>query len=668
MPDQITNTEIEPQKTFDLFVMVESAWRYWWGCIVLGGICSVIGIFICNFIPIKFRATALLKLESPNGLIEQFHESSAAQREFRHTQKTILQMNHILSRVLDTQEVSLIRNRGIKIGDPDELESLLEVKLPRSSQIMEVSFQHDDAETAAVLTNTLVKIYLEEISAVGSAQQSKQIKTLEKLHQDAEVRLGVAWNRLQVLAREIGSGNPATLSLQTQAEIENYRAYSRQLRVVRSELRDSLRIVRAIRESPEILAEEMPEDASMHSVKFAMFSARLSKEEAILKWGPEHPDVIAALHKERLLREYYQKSASKEITENQSTEERLLTEPLASIKRLGEEETTLISILKEINNRLSVISGDKAAELEILRNNIDRLENQSDQIWQAKEKIRIQQFADSRVQLVKYADIPKSLDTNKRNKIMLILGVGGFVFGCVCVSMGEILTGRIHSKRDAIARTAIIPIANANPLSKAIRINSVQDTEKQQLDIIDQVFAQYLHSKKNENHHIVIVTSAKEEKEIGFVAEQIAASFARTGNKTLLLDLDLGQTLKKCHEKAIGVSDYLQGNTELSSIINADSSIDNLFQVKSGKLTKAPIPLILSSRMESMISSFREDFDFIVLKTPPILQLPDSIHLAKWADIVILSIQINQSTCGSIRSAANSLKDISMDIRTLLVR
>ena len=43
----------------------------------------------------------------------------------------------------------------------------------------------------------------------------------------------------------------------------------------------------------------------MHSVRFAMFTAKLNREKALMEWGPGHPDVLAAQQEENLLREFY---------------------------------------------------------------------------------------------------------------------------------------------------------------------------------------------------------------------------------------------------------------------------------------------------------------------------------------------------------------------------
>ena len=654
----------KPARTPDLLSLLESAKRYWWACAVLGALTAAAGFVASRFLPLQYRATALVRLGAPNGLIERPYESSTAQRAFRHTQKEILLMNHVIGRALASPEVAALQGLGLDIGDADDVADGLEIVLPRSSEIMSISFSHDDAEAAYVVTNAVLRSYFDEITSSNEIESSSRLEVLEDLQNQAETRLTDAWSRLQSLAREIGSGDPATLSLQTQAEVENYRAYSAHLREVRSEMRDTLRVIRSIRTSPELLAEEIPEDASMHSVKYAMFSAKLAKEEAKLKWGDNHPDVKAAEHKESLLREYYQKASQLTEEEPKSEVEKLMAEPLATLSRLEEEENSLINLLEEIDQRLQAIGGDKAAELEIIRNDVDRLEKQNDRLWQAKESLEIESRADPRVQLVSWANRPENLDSSKRDKIMIVLVGGGCLFGIGLVSLSEFFTGRLHSFRDAVMRTAIDPVATGQPLPKRVRRDQ-QLSDLHARELLDRSFARLANSTSVGASQVILVASSKSEREVGYLSEQLAQAAARTGQDTLHIDL----SRDPASEQSPGSGPLAEEKAVKEAVAwEPDVSVPNLSNVDLRDPSTDRIRYLTSDRFKALIASAKQDFRFVFVKVPPVLSCPETLYVAKLADLGLLGICLNSTTSTSIVNAAQSLQEVGLNTSTVILK
>lgn len=307
-----SNPKPEEQQTApDLGVLLGCVIRHLPACLLLGVAASTAGALVgLKFVPAQYKATSMIRLGGPEGVISKPNESSNAQREFRHTQQELLKMPHVLRRALEASEVVALGTYNPATVDLEDLAEALVLDLPRSSEILRISVLHDRAENAYLLTNAITDSYLEEIQRGRESTVEKRITTLDRLQTTTEEQLGDAWQQLQALARQLGSGDPTSLSLQSQAEIENYRAYSRHLRELRGERREAERLVESIRLAPETLSREMPEDASMHSVRYAMFQAKFRREEAEKKLGPDHPTVAKARSEEEALQAFYQKTAA----------------------------------------------------------------------------------------------------------------------------------------------------------------------------------------------------------------------------------------------------------------------------------------------------------------------------------------------------------------------
>ena len=643
----------------DLPSLLACALRYRWACLIVGCLFAVVGVAASRFIPAQFKATALIRLSAPQGVVDQPHESSNAQREFRHTQKEMLQMPHVLRGAIETPEILELDEIGAGPDAAEDVADLVEVELPRSSEIMRVSVSHDDAETAYLLVNAVIRSYLDELQRTDSEERERRLATLQRLHGDSEERLNKAWRALQTLARQVGAGDPAALSLQTQAEIENYRAYSRLLRTLRSQKRDADRQVRAIKDESGVLAEEMPEKASMHSVKFAMFTAKLKREKALMQWGPGHPDVVTAKQEEDLLREFYQKAGAESEREPRNRKEEMLAEPLATLARLEHEETALESMLAEIEDRLELLGGDNAAKLEILRNEVSRIETSSARLWQTRENLQVERHADHRVQLVSLATLPTKRDTSKREKLSLVLAGGGFGFAVVALALGEFLTGRVHSRRDVVTRSGIELYGTSRPLPRTVRTQQVSGKSQVGESELDMLVAQLLSDPKLKTATTFLVTSASTRSERGYLFSHLAATLARTGKKTVLLDLDFRdeRSVDGTPESAsCGLAGFLAQPDRCSSPIQSFPDVPHLDVVRAGVRPTGPLPLLTGAALADFVAMLKQNYAYVVVDVAPVLKFPDAQHVRSIADAVVLGVQKNVSRAGDLLQARESLE------------
>lgn len=696
----------------DPATLAACAWRYKWVALIAGCLLGALGAGAAHVvINAQFKATAMVRMAGPSGLIETRFESSSAQREFRATQQELLRMPHVLKRALETPAV---KDLGLFGSDPDSIEDLsdiLVVELPRSSEILRISVQHDRADVAFMLVNAVTEAYLQEVRRAHDEDIQKRLAILDQLHTAAEARLAKAWDELKPLASRLGSGDPTTVSLQAQAEFENYRDYHRRLRDLQSRKREAERLIKSIRESPEMLTKEMPEDASMHSVRYAMFEAKLKREEVEAKYGPNHPEVVAAIRVENMLREVYQKSMAEENDKPKSREEELLAEPLATIAQLTNEEQALEAMIQDIDERKQLLGGENAAKLEILRNDIERMEKESDRLWQNRENLQVEKHADQRVQLVSLATLPTVRDTSKRKKMTLVAAVAGFGFAFCLVALGEFLTGRLHSGREAAQRTGLEVLASLPQLPKKIAKPVEQSRQRAdplttQLDLF---VARLTHHPLVTSPRVIMVTSPQWTSERERVAVHLANALARTGQRTVLVNFDLREpppdlefpnaaamlpvesrqglpeSAAAAADRAPAADEDWQGSyaerassyapaadrsslriesdprsvtsrhqfpAEMPLVGTGVASLDLLQPIRGAS---EPLPVIAHPQLPELMEALKERYVYVVMDVPGVLEYPDAAHLGPLADVTVLSLKRNRSLAGSVLKARASL-------------
>jgi capsular exopolysaccharide synthesis family protein len=116
----------------------------------------------------------------------------------------------------------------------------------------------------------------------------------------------------------------------------------------------------------------------------------------------------------------------------------------------------------------------------------------------------------------------------------------------------------------------------------------------------------------------------------------------------------------------MGLSNFLSGNAELDSVIKK-TEIPNLFYILSGPLPPNPSELLGSSIFKGMIDSLGEQFDHIVIDSPPILGFADSVVLSTSVDGIILVVQGGKTPRETLQQAKDVLSQVNTRILGVVI-
>ena len=116
------------------------------------------------------------------------------------------------------------------------------------------------------------------------------------------------------------------------------------------------------------------------------------------------------------------------------------------------------------------------------------------------------------------------------------------------------------------------------------------------------------------------------------------------------------------HDNNIMISDYLISTSEENSaMVNGlirKTEVDNLFLITCGQIPPNPITLFASERMKQLIKKLQEEYDIILVDSPPILSVADTSILASEVDTVIMVVQAGQTKRQSAQNAVEMLGKI----------
>jgi capsular exopolysaccharide synthesis family protein len=144
----------------------------------------------------------------------------------------------------------------------------------------------------------------------------------------------------------------------------------------------------------------------------------------------------------------------------------------------------------------------------------------------------------------------------------------------------------------------------------------------------------------------------------------LAYLLGQKGKKVVLIDLDLRKP--KMHRvfnvaNKDGLNDYLSGKIQYEQAIKHSESLDLDFIV-TGEKTTAVVNVLESSKMKDLIAKLREDYDYILLDTPPVIAVSDALYVAKNADGVIFIVAQGVAKKSLVKEAIQTLKNNNVHI------
>ena len=139
-------------------------------------------------------------------------------------------------------------------------------------------------------------------------------------------------------------------------------------------------------------------------------------------------------------------------------------------------------------------------------------------------------------------------------------------------------------------------------------------------------------------------------------AYYLAKSYTELGKKVLLMDCDLRKgSLKKfftVKSRVSGISEYISGQSK-DFIYQTD--VDGLFVVLSGKKPPNPTELLSSAAFGKMIEALKEEFDLIIIDTPPMGIGADATIIGRQSDGVLMVVRNNFVSKKSVKKVKDDL-------------
>ena len=169
---------------------------------------------------------------------------------------------------------------------------------------------------------------------------------------------------------------------------------------------------------------------------------------------------------------------------------------------------------------------------------------------------------------------------------------------------------------------------------------------------------------------VIMITSALPQEGKTTTSINTAVVLAQKGVRVLLIDGDLRRP--SIHKTLgmgphSGLSNVLTGSTTLDEAIVRTNLLPNLFVLPAGTPPPNPAELLASSNLRDVLLQLREQYDHIVIDTPPSLSVTDAVVLSPRADAVILVIRSGQTSKQALRRSRDLLLQVNAKLVGVLL-
>jgi succinoglycan biosynthesis transport protein ExoP len=528
----------------------------------------------------------------------------------------------------------------------------LTVNTSRNSRLIEVSFASSDPRLSTDVTNTLVKLFIDndyrtryESTMRASDWLSGQLEDLRQEVQKSNESLADYQKEYGILDID-EKENPIT-----QKAIDLNRQFS-QAQADRIQMEASVRMAEAgdADSLPQVhdnfliqnLTQKLVESRSQLARALAVYGENNS---SVKRLRGETDELAAQLTEEKKeivggLRTSYGASL---------TRERLMAQAVEQLKRMmGDMDVRMV--------QYRILRNEAQASSELYNSLLARL----------KEAGVYAGLQSGNIRIVDPASIPDRPSGPHRG-LNLAVGLIAAVLGSIALAFAkEGLDNTIRTPDDITHWTGLpslpmiprIPLGNrpgrtinftaTSPQLSANGKGSRQtaalprlmasDARTPQADAMRNLRTSILLSRPNATPRVFVVAAPSSGEGSTTIAANLAIVMARHG-KTCLVDGDMRRpAVARAFALApeVGLSNILMGLATLEQAFAAVPRAGHLSLLAGGPIPPNPADLLTSHAMRRLVSALREQFQFVVIDSPPVIPFSDARVMSSLADAVIL--------------------------------
>jgi capsular exopolysaccharide synthesis family protein len=638
----------------DLFGLL---WVKKWVIILITGGVFSIGVMVISKMPDIYRAstTIMVQGDTPDNPLQTFASSRVSIQEELDTTIRLISSSQFVRVVTSNikDQYKLDSTHSLVLSNTKKFSESLTVKPIQNTNMLELSFEHSDAEFATFTVNLIANKFIEYEQTLMQPHADKSDEWIKSKVTEVEEKLTLEEEKLKTYRKDNNIVDITSFVNLAKQDISQLHAKKREL------VFESERLSRVIK----LLVNNQNRDSIPDISKWtdidtlkvlAKQKAKLDTEliQIKLRYLQKHPKYIA-------------KSSEISVTKQQLNIE--FANVLKSLQLKLNEMNQSIMDLDFLR-----IEAEQQLEQAMLKNiEFEKITRDIASTTQLLESVTSKQKEAELFSEVQYASIiiiDPALQPDEPFKPMRILLAGvvlfiGFALSLIVIFIAKIL-GNSHKKYYQLARSynlevlGELPIVSRFSRYKRGRLFTADNEVDYRLfeECIRSIRTRMLLSKNSEQDKIIAISSLGPREGKSNLLLLLAKSFSEVED-VLVIDVDLrvdSITTKLGYETSHpGLTNYLSETHSINECIISDPSL-KIDLLPSGNQSKKPQEFLSMASFEALLSELSSKYDRIILNCPPLFFASDIMLISKYINNINLIIDVQKHTVSELENEIES--------------
>lgn len=683
----------------DLMSYVRIVRKRLWAILLLTILAGVVGWTVANGMPTIYSSTATLLIESSpssgqrrtvqleeGGMASPFGDNIQTQMEIMRSRnvalRTVMQLRLWEQPEFDPRKAPAVWQEQLKekLGftpkpAPVWNDQLLaeavvapflngtEITPVLGSRLIRASFTARDPELAALVVNTWLKVYIEEDRAARFEAAQNTTAWVESRAAELRQNVRAAEAALQAFREK---NNLVSVQGNTQAvstrQMEELTPAVVQARVKLTQLETAYNEMVSVKNGDYSAVSWVMSFGTVPDAKARETSARFKVAELSQNYGYEHPRMV---------------QAQAELTEARENLRRQISVAVASLTREYQTaKATLRSLdatLSQERSRAQTVNRSEFA-LGALEREVEAT-RQLYNMFMARDK-ELDLTADVEKMVARVIDMAQPVYAPvgpKRGKIILAAVLLG-LFGSLVIALAiEFLDNTVKGSEDVEKRLGL-PVLTSLPRMKDKARTSVA---MEFLNAKDPLYDEGIRTARtglllsaiDEQNHVFMVTSASPDEGKTTFAVNLAIALSQN-HRTLLIEGDMRRPQMA---KALGLQDGAKGLANFVAVTQPLEAClhklrdSDLLVMPVGDVPPNPLELLSSKRFVRTIAELRQQFDYIIIDTPPIEAVSDALAISRVVNGAVVVVKSEETAYPLVKSALQKLARANVNVLGLVV-
>ncbi|HEX8183526.1 MAG TPA: polysaccharide biosynthesis tyrosine autokinase, partial [Blastocatellia bacterium] len=550
----------------------------------------------------------------------------------------------------------------------------LQAEQVKETRTLKVTFTHTDPAIAAAVANGVARVFIDSSFENKTEHFMNASKWLDATTREFQAKVEKAEQALADYTREhniFSIDGKETLTTDKLARLHGEATKAETDRILKQSLYEEIKAGR-VTQLPAAFA-----DPKIVKLQASLNDFQAMADKLDVKYGPDNPQVMEIRQQINTIKGQIEAARAE------------LAEKLKGEYEVALRDEQALKAALQLGKGEAVQQNQDAIQYGILKQEVDTAKALYNDFLQKTSQAKVQVAQQhNNLRLIQPARVPKSpAGPSRFRSIMmgLLLSLGA---GVGLAYFLEYLDSTIKTVEDVgryvrLPALGVIPAISASSSSKDKRLLAQTDRAEEYGDLPNTsnrqlvfdnlsgaaeayraVRTSILLSAASRPPKVILITSGQPGEGKTTTTINTAISLTQLGASVLVMDCDLRKPM--IHkvfglDEAQGLSTYLSGDVRIEKVVHS-AGITNLSLVPCGIIPPNPSELISSEKMKALLQAMSEQYDHILIDSPPLMNVSDSVILSSMVDGVILVVHGGKSTRTVARRARQELMNVGAKI------